>query len=400
MSNGNTPGTTITPDEDAQTLITEANGNTQAMIDAITAIIRADTIDDTIRATLDTIRKQFGWIYASYWSVDTEDNILVFSSESGRVDDEFQRQSRTARFREGEGLNGRAWRQRDLVHVADLGELSDCSRAPLARRAGIKSAIALPIQRDGQVTGTVDFFTNQTLDISPTRLGAIRIIGQLASDKISKLARQGDLNRIKQMVDNAPINMMYADLDLKMRYMNPKAEQTLKRLEAYLPIKVHQMIGQSIDLFHKAPEHQRRILGDSRNLPRTTMIHVGPEIFELNINPMLDQNGKYIGPMIAWEVVTERLEIARREAETAADVKAVNQLLMALGRCRSTREVITAALASVREAFAWSYGSFWEVNSEDHALRFAHDSGSVSEEFRRITAEARFREGEGLNGQT
>ena len=85
----------------------------------------------------------------------------------------------------------------------------------------------------------------------------MRIIGQLASDKISKLARQGDLNRIKQMVDNAPINMMYADLDLKMRYMNPKAEQTLKRLEAYLPIKVHQMIGQSIDLFHKSPEHQR-----------------------------------------------------------------------------------------------------------------------------------------------
>ena len=115
---------------------------------------------------------------------------------------------------------------------------------------------------------------------------------------------------------------------------------------------------------------------------------------------MLDQNGKYIGPMITWEVVTEKVETAKREAETAADIRAVNQLLLALGRSRTVRDVITAALSSVREAFTWSYGSFWEVNADEHALRFAHDSGSVSEEFRRVTAEARFREGEGLNGQT
>ncbi len=238
------------------------------------------------------------------------------------------------------------------------------------------------------------------MEVSQARLDALRVIGQLASDKVSKLARQGDLNRIKQMVDNAPLNMMYADLDLKMRYMNPKAEATLKRLEAYLPVKAHQMIGQSIDMFHKNPEHQRRILGDARNLPRTATINVGPELFELNINAMIDQNGKYIGPMIAWEVVTEKVQTAKREAETATDIRAVNQLLLALGRCRSVREVITAALASVREAFGWSYGSFWEVNPEEQALKFAHDSGSVSEEFRRVTAEARFREGEGLNGQT
>jgi len=385
--------------EEAQILLKEANANTQAMVDTITAIIRAETIDDIVRASLDTIRKEFGWVYASYWSVDSAENALVFSMESGRVDDEFQRLTRTARFREGEGLNGRSWRTRDLVHIADLSELHDCCRAPLARRAGIKTAIALPISRDGQVLGTLDFFSNQAVEISQSRLSALRIVGQLASDKISKLARQNDLNRIKQMIDNAPVNMMYADLDLKMRYMNPKAEQTLKRLEAHLPIKVHQMIGQSIDLFHKAPEHQRRILGDVRNLPRTTTINVGPELFELNINAMLDQNGKYIGPMIAWEVVTEKVQTAKREAETAADIKAVNQLLLALGRCRSIRDVITAALSSVREAFAWSYGSFWEVNAEEHALKFAHDSGSVTEEFRRVTAEARFREGEDLNGQ-
>ena len=131
--------------------------------------------------------------------------MLVFSQESGRVDDEFQRLTRTARFKEGEGLNGRSWRMRDLFHVSDVGELQDCCRAPLARRAGIKTAIALPVMRDNQVVGTLDFFSTEETETSQARLGCLRTIGRLASDKYSKLARQGELTRIKQMVDNAPI---------------------------------------------------------------------------------------------------------------------------------------------------------------------------------------------------
>jgi methyl-accepting chemotaxis protein len=386
--------------EEASALVAEANANSQAMIDTIGAIIRAQTIDEVVRATLETIRKEFGWAYASYWTVDPAEHVLVFSAESGRVDDEFHRLTRTARFKEGEGLNGRSWRSRDLYHVADLGELQDCCRAPLARRAGIKTAVALPVMRDDEVVGTLDFFSTDDSETSQARLGALRTIGRLASDKYSVLARQSDLTRIKQMVDNAPVNIMYADLDLKVRYMNPKAEQTLKRLEAHLPIKVDQMIGHSIDAFHKAPEYQQRLLADARNLPRTRTINVGPELFELTVSAMTDEGGRHIGAMITWEVVTEKLETQKREAETGADVRAVNQLLLALGRSRTAGEVITAALSSVREAFNWSYGSFWAVHPEDQTLRFAQDAGSVDDEFRRITAEARFREGEGLNGQT
>jgi len=404
MSIGNEPGVRGTPAglaiaEEAQALLAEANANTKALIDAVNAIIRAETTDEVVRATLDTIRKEFGWTYASYWVVDPVENALVFSAESGRVDDEFQRLTRTARFREGEGLNGRSWRLRDLFHVADLGELHDCCRAPLARRAGIKTAVALPVMRDGQVAGTLDFFGTQAVEISQARLDALRIIGRLASDKFSKLARQGDLTRIKQMIENAPVNVMYADRDLKLLYMNATAIRTFKRLEQYLPIKVDQMVGQSLDIFHTNPQHQRRLLADPRNLPHSAAIRLGPEYLDLTASAMIDQNGEYLGPMVTWEYATEKYETKQREAEITANSAAVNQLLLALARARTIRDVITAALSSVREAFSWSYGSYWEVHPDDQALRFVHDSGSVSEEFRRVTAEARFREGEGLNGQ-
>ncbi len=385
--------------EEANKLLEEANANTQALIDTIGAIIRAETIDEVVRATLDTVRKEFGWAYASYWVVDPAENALVFSLESGRVDDEFQRLTRTARFREGEGLNGRSWRLRDLFHVADVGELHDCCRAPLARRAGIRTAVALPVLRDGQVVGTLDFFATQAVEISAERLAALRMIGRMSSDKFSKLARQGELVRIQQMIENAPVNVMYADRDLKLLYMNATAIRTFKKLEQYLPVKVEQMIGQSLDIFHSNPAHQRRLLADPRNLPYSATIRVGPEYLELSASAILDQNGDYLGPMVTWEHATEKYETKQREAEIAANTTAVNQLLLGLSRARTVRDVITTALSSVREAFGWSYGSFWEVHPDDQALTFVHDSGSVSEEFRRVTAEARFREGEGLNGQ-
>src|SRR5262249_3278580 len=62
-------------------------------------------------------------------------------------------------------------------------------------------------------------------------------------------------------------------------------------------------------------------------------------------------------------------------------------------------EVIAAALSSVREAFGWTYGSYWEIQADDQALHFVQDAGSVSDEFRRASVDSIFREGEGLIGR-
>ncbi|APW61595.1 methyl-accepting chemotaxis protein [Paludisphaera borealis] len=377
----------------------EARANARALIETTSAIVKADTVDDVVRAALDVARAEFGWAYGSYWKVDPEKHALAFLVESGKIDDEFGRFSRTARFREGEGLNGQAWRQRDLVFADDLSMMRDCSRAPLASRAGVRSGVALPVLIDGRVVGTIDFLSSRTEVLSPDRRDALRIIGQVVSDKISKLDRQLELTRIMQMVENAPVNMMYADMDMLIQYINPCARRTLQKMESHLPMKVDQMIGHSIDMFHKNPDHQRRLVADPRNLPRTAMIQVGPEQFELTICAMNDRDGRYIGPMVTWVVVTEQLEAKAREEEQLANASAINQLLMALGRAASTGEVVSSALNSVREAFGWSYGSFWEVNPSDQTLRWSADSGSVADDFRRVSADSRFREGEGLNGQ-
>jgi methyl-accepting chemotaxis protein len=119
--------------------------------------------------------------------------------------------------------------------------------------------------------------------------------------------REIESMRVRAMMENAPVNMMYADRDLVLRYLNPASVSTLRRLEKHLPIPVDRFVGSSIDVFHKAPEHQRRMLADPRNLPHRAQIRVGPETLDLLVSAIIDAEGNYQGPMVSWEVITQKI---------------------------------------------------------------------------------------------
>lgn len=168
--------------------------DSQADLDAVTAVLHAiadvDSVAKAVAVALDVVRKEFGWAYGSYWQIDTTDStpVLRFSQESGCAGDEFNKITRMASFAKGVGLSGRAWAANDLVFVPDIGALTDCMRAPAARRGGVRSGVCFPIVENGHVTATMDFFTTQTLTPSPQRLAALRAIGLLISQTISRLA--------------------------------------------------------------------------------------------------------------------------------------------------------------------------------------------------------------------
>ena len=115
-------------------------------------------------------------------------------------------------------------------------------------------------------------------------------------------------SKYKQMVDNMPINVMVADLDGKITELNPASLSTLKSIESILPIKADEILGASYDIFHKVPEHQRKLLSNPRNLPHQTIISVGEEKLDLLVSPLYDEQNNYIGPMVTWSVVTEKLK--------------------------------------------------------------------------------------------
>ena len=132
-----------------------------------------------------------------------------------------------------------------------------------------------------------------------------------------KLKTETEMARVNSMMENSPSNVMCTDLDLNLQYLNPASIRTLETLQQHLPVQVKNLTGQSIDIFHKNPEHQRKILSDPKNLPHQAQIQLGPEVLDLLVSAIFDQNNNYLGPMVTWEVITEKLanEKAAKDAQ-------------------------------------------------------------------------------------
>lgn len=298
--------------------VREANENYQAVLQVIQAIEGSQDVESTIRATLDTVRSAFGWAYGSFWKMDTKSKSLKFSLESGSVNPDFRRVTERASFAEGVGLSGKTWQRRELMFVHDIAEMTDCCRAPIAKKAGVKSGVCFPVIVDGEVIGTMDFFATETLQPTESRLDALRTVGSLVSRTIEQRTESAQR---KAMLDNAPVNIILADTDLYIRYMNPSSLKTLKTLERYLPCRAEEIVGKSVDTFHKDPSHQRKILADHKSLPVRSTIQVGPEKLDLLVSPTFDADGNYSGPMVTWEIVTKKLKSEAEAAEKSAIVE-------------------------------------------------------------------------------
>ncbi len=138
-------------------------------------------------------------------------------------------------------------------------------------------------------------------------------------DDVASLKQQ--LAMAQSISDNSPINIILADKDLHITYINPSSVNTLKQLEHLLPCKADEMVGKNIDIFHKDPTHQRRLLSNENNLPHRAIIELGEEKLDLLVSPTFDEAGAYVGPMVTWEVVTEKLKLQKAAAEKSSMVE-------------------------------------------------------------------------------
>jgi len=173
----------------------------------------------------------------------------------------------------------------------------------------IGGAIARPI---GQVTKALEALAQGD--------DSITLTARQGRDEISSITRAaeglktavGQAFRLKQMVDEMPINVMTADPndDFKINYINKTSLATLRPLQKLLPVPVDRLLGSSIDVFHKNPGHQRRILADPSNLPHKAKIRLGDEVLDLSVSAIKDKHGKYLGPMLSRTVATAQVKLA------------------------------------------------------------------------------------------
>ncbi len=193
---------------------------------------------------------------------------------------------------------------------------------------------------------------------------------------------KNEVARLKTMIDGMPVAVMTADPkdDFRINYLNQTSRTTLGAIEQYLPIKISDMVGSSIDVFHKNPRHQREMLKDASHLPHNAKIKLGPETLNLQVSAIHDPEGNYVGPMLTWSVVTAQVQMANEVA------RVVELLSEAVQSMKQSAEGLTGSADAARQRASSVAAGSEQMNSSIHEISDQVDR--VSQRAQQIATQA------------
>ena len=129
--------------------------------------------------------------------------------------------------------------------------------------------------------------------------------------------------RVKEALNAASVNVMIADPERNIIYMNKAVGSMLRIAEsdirAVLPhFSVDKIIGSNMDIFHKNPAHQMKLL-ETLTTTYTGNIIVGKRHFRLVANPIFSKDGARLGSVVEWLDRTQEVMV---ESEVSGVVQA------------------------------------------------------------------------------
>lgn len=170
---------------------------------------------------------------------------------------------------------------------------------------------------------------NPIIDQKLKRIGYVvewldqtELFAQLEKERIANQERA----RILGALEATSTNVMIADADRTIIYMNKAVTSMLSRVESELRkvlpnFNVSKLIGTNMDGFHRNPSHQSNLLANLTNTYRS-QISVAGQTFLLIANPVFDDAGNRLGSVVEW--IDRTAEVAVENEVNALVEAAVN----------------------------------------------------------------------------
>lgn len=143
-------------------------------------------------------------------------------------------------------------------------------------------------------------------------------------------AVEHELLKLKGALEGVSNAIMMVDRELVVNYVNTATTKLLaEHVDAfrtlYAAFDPRKIVGTCIDVFHKEPQHQRRLLAEPKNLPYRTDISVGDLKFSLHVNAIYDAAGNYTGNTLEWADVTEIRKNEALNKDYAGQIAAISK---------------------------------------------------------------------------
>jgi methyl-accepting chemotaxis protein len=117
---------------------------------------------------------------------------------------------------------------------------------------------------------------------------------------------------------------MTCDMDFKITNMNDATITILESVENDIPggIKVKDVMGQTIDVFHQNPSVNRNALkGIKPGTQAEVVIELGSKTLQINASCIVDDEGNGLGYLAVWQDITEARTAQQRERQAAEELK-------------------------------------------------------------------------------
>ena len=193
----------------------------------------------------------------------------------------------------------------------------------------LKRMVTAPLQQAAHAAGRiasghhVDTLHSDRSD----EIGALfESMDRMQNELLAKLQADKDAAmRINTALESVTANVMLADGDYKITYLNRAMRALFKQYEqdirSVLPnFNANKLIGSSMDQFHKNAAHQRAILDKLSSTFTSKDMQLGSLWVRVIINPVVDSHGKRIATVTEWLDITEEKNL---EQLIETDVKHV-----------------------------------------------------------------------------
>jgi methyl-accepting chemotaxis protein len=201
---------------------------------------------------------------------------------------------------------------------------------------------------------------------------SIRSVYLAAREHAEESAYQLDQSRqLQSAMDQISSNVMIADSNLIVNYMNTSMHEFFKDKESVLKAELPKfdaddLIGQNIDVFHKEPSHQRTMLNQLKE-PYTASIQVGHTHLEIYAIPVFNRAGLRTSTVAEWRdktaevqlveevnsaveaaqqgLLDKRIDLSRVEGVTKQLSESINDLIIAVEKPINAAVEVAIALA-------------------------------------------------------
>ena len=200
----------------------------------VRALAEAGSIAEAAPRILQVVCETFDWAYGGLWRVDPSAGLLrcveAWHAPHGPGAD-LSGEARDATFKPREGLPGRVWSAKEPIWIRDIGREGDFPCAEVAEKAGLHTALGVPVGFRERFFGVLEFFSEA---IPEPDVGMLEMLTTIASQIGQFVEHKRTEEELATLFRTSRDMLCIADFEGYLLRVNPAWARTLGYTEEEL----------------------------------------------------------------------------------------------------------------------------------------------------------------------